>query len=153
MVERGNCRKTGSGAKGGAWKTLCGLHNRLHPPFPFLKTMRAMIMKYFHLCHPTGLAKSMWKWCLYVVCMCVSASSLQRWSINTVHRLHRPIHILKAHDKSCSKIISEHNYKDNDKDNDKIPETANIWYIFEILMTHSAVTHSKYDDMIRWSSC
>ena len=57
-------------------------------------------------------------------------------------------YILKAHDKSSSKIIREHKYKDNDKDNDKIPETANICYIFEILMTHSALTHSKYDDMI-----
>ena len=52
-------------------------------------------------------------------------------------------YILKAHDKSSSKIIREHKYKDNDKDNDKdkdtdkVPEKRNISYIFEILMTHS----------------
>ena len=55
------------------------------------------------------------------------------------------IHILKAYDESDSKIIKEHKYKDkdNDKDNDKdkdtekVPETPNLCYIFEILMTHS----------------
>ena len=55
------------------------------------------------------------------------------------------IHILKAYDESYSKIIRGHKYKDkdNDKDNDKdkdtekVPETPNLCYIFEILMTHS----------------
>ena len=55
------------------------------------------------------------------------------------------IHILKAYDESCSKIIREYKYKDkdNDKDNDKdkdtekVPETPTLCYIFEILMTHS----------------
>ena len=54
-------------------------------------------------------------------------------------------HILKAYDEGYSKIIREHKYKDkdNDKDNDKdkdtekVPETPNLCYIFEILMTHS----------------
>ena len=46
-----------------------------------------------------------------------------------------------------SKIIREHKYKDKDNDNDKdkdkdkdtekVPETPNLCYIFEILMTHS----------------
>ena len=67
-------------------------------------------------------------------------------------RHHRPIqtkHILKAYDEIYSKIIRGHKYKDkdNDKDNDKdkdkdkdtekVPETPNLCYIFEILMTHS----------------
>ena len=55
------------------------------------------------------------------------------------------IHILKAHDNSYSKIRRKHKHKDKgndkdddkDKDTDKIPETANICYILEILMTHS----------------
>ena len=57
----------------------------------------------------------------------------------------KTIHILKAYDESYSKIIRKHKYKDkdNDKDNDKdkdtekVPETPNLCYIFEILMTHS----------------
>ena len=57
------------------------------------------------------------------------------------------IHILKAYDESYSKIIREDEYKYKDKDNDKdntknkdtekVPETPNLCYIFEILMTHS----------------
>ena len=49
------------------------------------------------------------------------------------------IHILKAYDKSYSKIIRGRKYKNknNDKDNDKVPEKPNICYIFEILMTYS----------------
>ena len=51
------------------------------------------------------------------------------------------IHILKAYDESYSKIIREHEYKDKDndkdKDTEKVPETPNLSYIFEILMTHS----------------
>ena len=61
------------------------------------------------------------------------------------------IHILKAYDESYSKIIREHKYKDKDndkdkdkdndkdkdKDTEKVPETPNLCYIFEILMTHS----------------
>ena len=55
------------------------------------------------------------------------------------------IHILKAYDESYSKIIRGHKYKDKDKDKDndkdidtdKVPETLNICYVFEILMTHS----------------
>ena len=54
------------------------------------------------------------------------------------------IHILKAYDESYSKIIREHKYKDKDndkdkdkdKDTEKVPETPNLCYIFEILMTH-----------------
>ena len=55
------------------------------------------------------------------------------------------IHILKAHDDSYSRIRRKHKYKDKDndkdddkdKDTDKIPETANMCYIFGILTTHS----------------
>ena len=57
----------------------------------------------------------------------------------------KTIHILKAHDDSYSRIRRERKYKyidndkddDKDKDTDKIPKTANICYILEILMTHS----------------
>ena len=48
---------------------------------------------------------------------------------------------MKAFDESYSKIIRGHKYKDkennNDKNTDKVPETPDICYIFEILMTHS----------------
>ena len=46
---------------------------------------------------------------------------------------------MKAYDESYSKIIREHKYKnkDKDKDTEKVPETPNLCYIFEILMTHS----------------
>ena len=52
---------------------------------------------------------------------------------------------MKAYDESYSKIIRGHKYKDRDidKDNDKdkntdkVPETLNTCYVFEILMTHS----------------
>ena len=57
------------------------------------------------------------------------------------------MHILKAYDEIYSKIIREHKYKDKDndkdkdkdkdKDTEKVPETPNSCYIFEILMTHS----------------
>ena len=61
------------------------------------------------------------------------------------HRALITIHILKAYDESCSKIIRENKYKDKDndkdkdkdKDTEKVPETPNLCYIFEILMTHS----------------
>ena len=53
--------------------------------------------------------------------------------------------LAQTYDKSYSKIIRRHKYKDkdNDKDNDKdkdtekVPEKPNICYIFEILMTYS----------------
>ena len=50
--------------------------------------------------------------------MWVSASSLQRCSMT----------LLRGYDDGNSKIINEHKYKDNDKDDDrdKVPETANI---------------------------
>ena len=56
---------------------------------------------------------------------------------------------MKAYDESYSKIIRGHKYKDKDndkdkdkdtykdKDTEKVPETPNLCYIFEILMTHS----------------
>ena len=76
--------------------------------------------------------------------MFVCPSSLKRCSINCSKASKTPItiHILKAYDKE---IIREHKYKDkdNDKDKDKdndtekVPETPNLCYIFEILMTHS----------------
>ena len=56
---------------------------------------------------------------------------------------------MKAFDESCSKIIRGHKYKDEDndkdkdkdtykdKDTEKVPETPNLCYIFEILITHS----------------
>ena len=60
--------------------------------------------------------------------------------IISARMLYRP-HILKAYDESYSKVIRGHKYKDkeNDKDKntDKVPETPDICYIFEILMTHS----------------
>ena len=47
----------------------------------------------------------------------------------------------QAYNESYSKVIRGHKYKDkgNDKDKntDKVPETPDICYIFEILMTHS----------------
>ena len=65
--------------------------------------------------------------------------------INMASQTPITIHILKAYDESYSKIIRKHKYKDkdNDKDNDndidkdkdteKVPETPNLCYIFEIL--------------------
>ena len=53
------------------------------------------------------------------------------------------IYILKAYDKSYSKITRGHKYKDkdNDKDNnkdtDEVPQRPYMCYIFEILMTYS----------------
>ena len=48
-------------------------------------------------------------------------------------------YILKAHDKSSSKIIREHKYKDNDKDKDaeRRNESLTVCYIFGILMTQA----------------
>ena len=76
------------------------------------------------------------------------SSLLRRWSIYLclwASQTPITIHILKDNDEGYSKIIREHKYKykDNDKDNDKdkdtdkVPETLNICYVFEILMTHS----------------
>ena len=50
---------------------------------------------------------------------------------------------MKAYDESYEKIITGQKYKDKDndkdkdKDTEKVPETPNLCYIFEILMTHS----------------
>ena len=45
------------------------------------------------------------------------------------------LHILKVHGDSFSRIRRKRKYKD--KDNDKIPAIANMYYIFGILTTHS----------------
>ena len=86
------------------------------------------------------------------LCVYVCPSTLRRWSISLLvgfthipHQTPITIHILKAYDESYSKIIRGHKYKDKDndkyndkdKDTDKVPETLNICYVFEILMTHS----------------
>ena len=70
----------------------------------------------------------------HVWCMC-------KWEIYIYIYTPITIHILKAYDESYSKVIRGHKYKDkeNDKDKnaDKVPETPNICYILEILMTNS----------------
>ena len=55
----------------------------------------------------------------------------------------KPIHILKAYDNSYSKMNKEHKYKDkdeykdNDKDAERITESLVVCYMFGNLMTQA----------------
>ena len=62
--------------------------------------------------------------------MSVITSKIINISALRLQRAQTPItiYILKAYDEIYSKIIREH--KDKDKDEDKVPETLNICYIF-----------------------
>ena len=104
----------------------------------------------FHSAHPTRWAESISILVEMVYCTYVGMSVRHHFKDDQKHcskALQTPItmHILKAYDESCSKIIREHKYKDKDndkdkdkdKDTEKVPETPNLCYIFEILMTHS----------------
>ena len=98
----------------------------------------------FHSAHPTRWAESIWILVEMVYCMYVGMSVRHHFKDDQKHcskALQTPItmHILKAYEDSYSKIIRDHEDrdKDDDKDTDKVSETPNICYIFELLMTHT----------------
>ena len=76
----------------------------------------------------------------------------------------KPIHFLKARDKSYSKTATWHKYKDNDnykyedKDKDKdedaktIPGTLTVCYIFGILMTRPVQPSTAQNSLARCSN-
>ena len=98
----------------------------------------------FHLAHPTRWAESISILVEMVYCTYVGMSVRHHFKDDQKHcskALQTPItmHILKAYEDSYSKIIRDHEDrdKDDDKDTDKVSETPNICYIFELLTTHS----------------